>query len=393
MPGAAPLACETARMRRFITLFVLLGAVLVAQTPAGAIDSSTPLKTASFNDQVYKVAYDGDVVYSGGLFTRAQKPDGTFEPRHHLAAVNSRTGALLPFAPVLDGPVHEVKTGGGYLYIGGQFTEVDGVAQKRVARFDLATGELDTTWRAKPSAMVYAIEPAGSTVYLGGNFASVGGFGQRALAAVSAEDGSPVTSFTPDIPTGAVRDLQPGHGRLYVSGSFSTLGGEKKYGKLGAVDPETGAVDTSFESKVFVLTRQVVVSGDRVYAALDGRGGEIRAFTTTGETLWYQAADGGMQTVEVWGDVVIGGGHFDEACVSNHAGPRGECVDGIRAHRGKLLAVDLDGTLLPWNPGANGVIGAWDATAHPSGANLTVGGSFTTFGGGMVEQKRFAVFN
>jgi hypothetical protein len=130
-----------------------------------------------------------------------------------------------------------------------------------------------------------------------------------------------------------------------------------------------------------------------VYAALDGRGGEIRAFTRTGATLWYQAVDGGMQTVEVWGDTVIGGGHFDKACVNNHAGPLGECVDGVRAERGKLLAVDMNGKLLDWSPAANGVVGAWDATAHPTGANLSVGGSFTTFGGGTQEQKRLAVFD
>ncbi|THV31329.1 hypothetical protein [Glycomyces paridis] len=379
-------------MRRLITLFVLLGAVLVAQVPAAAVDPSMPQATASFNDQVYKVAYDGDIVYSGGLFTRAKKTDGKYVDRTYLAAVDSTTGALLPFAPVLNGPVHEVKTGGGYLYIAGKFTQVDGVARSRVARFDLDTGELDTAWQAKPSATVYSIEPVGDKVYLGGTFASVGGFAQRALAAVNATDGKPVTGFTPSITEGAVRDLQSGHGRLYVAGSFPTLGGDKKYGKLGAVNPASGAVDTGFVSKVYVLTREVVVDGDRVYAALDGRGGEIRAFTSTGETLWYQAVDGGMQTVEVWGGMVIGGGHFDKACVTNHAGPLGQCVDGVKAERGKLLAVDMNGKLLAWNPGANGIVGAWDATAHPSDESLSVGGSFTTFGGGTVVQRRFAVF-
>jgi hypothetical protein len=379
-------------MRRLITLFALFGALLFIQAPAGAIDSSIPQATASFNDVVYKVAYDGDTVYSGGVFTRAKNTDGTFARRTYLAAVNSATGALLPFAPVLNGPVHEVKTGGGYLYIAGKFTEVDSVARARVARFDLRTGELDTAWQPKPSATVYSIEPAGSTVYLGGTFSSVGGFAQPALAAVNAGDGKPVTSFTPSVTEGAVRDLQSGHGRLYVAGSFSVMGGEKKYGKLGAVNLATGAVDPSFVSKVYVLTREVVVTGDRVYAALDGRGGEIRAFTTTGATLWYQAVDGGMQTVEVWGNTVIGGGHFDKACVTNHAGPLGECVDGVRAERGKLLAVDLNGRLLDWDPSANGVVGAWDAAAHPSGSSLAVGGAFTTFGAGTHEQKRLAVF-
>jgi hypothetical protein len=380
-------------MRRLITLFVLLGALFLAQTPAGAIDSDLPQASASFNDQVYKVDYDGDIVYSGGVFTRARNTDGTFSPRTYLAAVNSTTGALMPFAPVLNGSVHEVKTGGDYLYIAGKFTQVDGVARSRVARFRLDTGELDTAWNPKPSATVYSIEPVGSTVYLGGTFLTVGGFAQRALAAVSAVDGAPVTTFKPSVAEGAVRDLQYGHDRLYLAGAFATIAGEKKYGKLGAVDPSTGAVDTGFESKVYVLTREVVVAGDRVYAALDGRGGEIRAFSTTGETLWYQAVDGGMQTVEVWGTTVIGGGHFDKACVNNHAGPLGQCVDGVRAQRGKLLAVDMNGKLLDWNPAANGVVGAWDATANPSGANLTVGGSFTTFGGGTQIQKRLAVFD
>ncbi|WP_344485629.1 hypothetical protein [Glycomyces endophyticus] len=380
-------------MRRLITLSALFAALLFVQVPAGAIDSSLPQATASFNDQVVKVAYNGDTVYSGGLFTRARQTDGTFANRTYLAAVNSRTGALLPFAPVLNGTVHEVKTGGGYLYVAGKFTEVDGVAMSRVARFNLGTGKLDTAWRPKPSATVYSVEPSGTTVYLGGTFSSVGGHAQPRLAAVDVATGAPITAFAPQVSEGGVRDLQVGHGRLYVAGVFSTIGGDKKYGKLGAVNPVSGAVDTSFVSKVYVLTREVVVAGDRVYAALDGRGGEIRAFTTSGETLWYQAVDGGMQTVEVWGDAVIGGGHFDQACVTNHAGPLGECVDGVKAERGKLLAVDMNGKLLPWNPGANGVVGAWDATAHPSGANLSVGGSFTTFGGGTMEQKRLAVFD
>lgn len=384
---------QDCRMRRLITLFALFGALLFIQAPAGALDSSLPQATASFNDQVYKVAYDGDTVYSGGVFTRAKNTDGTFANRSYLAAVNSATGALLPFAPVLNGPVHEVKTSGGHLYIAGKFTQVDGVARARVARFDLDTGALDTAWQPKPSANVYSIEPVGTTVYLGGTFTSVGGFAQPILAAVNATDGKPVVTFKPSVQEGAVRDLQIGHGRLYVAGAFTMMGGDEKYGKLGAVNPATGAVDASFVSKVYVLTREVVVAGDRVYAALDGRGGEIRAFTRTGGTLWYQAVDGGMQTVEVWGNSVIGGGHFDKACVNNHAGPLGECVDGVRAARGKLLAVDMNGKLLDWNPGANGVVGAWDATAHPSGASLAVGGSFTTFGGGTQEQKRLAVFD
>lgn len=380
-------------MRRFFALFTLLAVVLVAQVPAVAIDSNLPRSTASFNDEVRKVAYDGDVLYAGGMFTRARDVDGRFERRHYLAAVDSVSGELLPFAPQLDGKVYDVVTAGGFLYVAGDFRYVGDQRMPRVARFHLDTGQLDTSWRPNPSATVFAIEPVGDSVYLGGRFTKVGDAERRHLAAVSASTGSPVTSFAPRIQEGSVRDVEYGHGRLYVSGGFSYVEDEKRYGKLAALDASTGRLDRGFDPNIFVLTRQITLTGDRVYAALDGRGGEVRALDMDGDTLWYQAVDGGMQAVSVWEGTIIAGGHFDQACTTNKSGPTGECVDGVMAERGKLLAVDASGNLLPWNPGANGVIGVWDLKTHPEGANLAAGGSFTTFGGGTMDQKRLAVFD
>ena len=245
--------------------------------------------------------------------------------------MNSATGALRPFAPALNGSVHEVKASGGYLYIAGRFTQVDGVARSRVARFDLDIGRIRPD--LEPQALRHRVlDRAGRLHRLPRRHVHIG----RRVRATDPRGGQRRRrqarhEFRPALTEGGVRDVQSGHGRLYVAGSFETLGGNEKYGKLGAVNLATGAVDTSFVSNVHVLTREVEVAGDRVYAALDGRGGEIRAFTKSGATLWYQAVDGGMQSVEVWGSAVIGGGHFDRACVNNHAGPLGECVDGVRA--------------------------------------------------------------
>lgn len=379
-------------MRRSLILFALLALVIVPHAPAGAVESDMPRPTVSFDDRVRKLAYDGDVLYAGGVFTNAIDRDGRHVRRDHLAAIDSLSGELLPFAPVLDGPVHEVVTGSGHLYIAGEFRHVDGVSAPRVARFDLDTGRLDGHWRPKPSALVFAVEPFGDRVYLGGQFASVGGHGQRHLAAVTASDGAVITSFAPQVQEGAVRDLRAGHGRLYAAGGFDRVEGERRFGKLAAFDPSTGGLDRSFQASVRVLTRQIAVDDDRVYGALDGRGGEVRAFGPSGESLWYKAVDGGMQTVALWGDAVIAGGHFDYTCYTNRAGPSRVCLDGIEYRRGKILAVDRDGELLPWNPNANGVTGVWDLDTHPEGASLAVGGSFTTFGGGVVQQQRLALF-
>ena len=380
-------------MRRVLSLFALLALVLVAQVPAGAVGSDLPRSTASFNADVRKIAYDGDVLYAGGMFTRAQDVDGEFEQRHYLAAVDSTSGELLPFAPQLDGKVYDVVTDDDYLYVSGDFRYIGETHMPRVARFHLESGQLDPSWKPNPSATVFAIEPVGDRVFLGGRFASVGGTASRHLAAVSAATGEPIASFSPSIRDGSVRDIEHGHGRLYVSGGFSYVENDKRYGKFAALDAGTGALDRSFDPQIFVLTRQIAVDGDRVYAALDGRGGEVRAFDRDGDTLWYQAVDGGMQAVSVWNGTIVAGGHFDKACTTTKSGPRGECVDGVLADRGKLLAVDAHGNLLPWHPDANGVIGVWDLEAHPQGANLAAGGSFTTFGGGAAEQKRLAVFD
>src|SRR5690606_5797277 len=165
-PGR-PSSCETAVMRRLITLFALLGLVMASQIPAGATTSDLPKTTASFNDHVLKTAYEGDVLYVGGAFTHALDVDGTRVPRRHLAAVDSASGALLPFAPDLDGQVYEVAATSDYLYAAGDFQHVDGVPMPRLARFDLGTGVLDEQWRPRPSAAVLAVEPAGDRVYLG----------------------------------------------------------------------------------------------------------------------------------------------------------------------------------------------------------------------------------
>ncbi|WP_199038291.1 hypothetical protein [Glycomyces salinus] len=380
-------------MRRALTILTLLLVVLVAQVPASAIDEDLPRSTASFNDDVRKVAYDGDVLYVGGMFTRARDVDGEFDRRYYLAAIDSVSGRLLPFAPELDGKVYDVVAHGGYLYVAGNFRYIDDTYTPRVARFRLDSGRLDTTWRPGPSATVFAIEPLGDRVYLGGRFAKVGQTERRYLAAVTADTGAVVESFTPSLQEGSVRDIEYGHGRLYVSGSFSYAENEKRYGKLAAFEAGDGDLDRDFDPRIFVLTRQITLYGDQVYAALDGRGGEVRAFDQDGDTLWYQGVDGGMQAVAVWNGTVIAGGHFDRACTTNRSGPTGECVDGVLADRGKLLAVDTDGNLLRWNPGANGVIGVWDLKTHPRGSNLAAGGSFTTFGDGEMEQKRLAVFD
>jgi hypothetical protein len=380
-------------MRRFTTLIALFLLVFVASAPAGAVQRHLPKQSASFNDEVRKVAYHGDILFAGGKFSHALDTGGVYRRRDHIAAVNSVSGELLDFRPRLDGPVLDLSVGGGYLYAAGDFRRVDGHFLPKVARFDLETLQLDTTFAPKPTATVFAVEPVGDLVYLGGRFTSLGGGQQSTLAAVRASDATLVTEFAPDVRDGAVRDIEYAHGRLYISGAFNSVEGYRDTGKLAAVNARDGRADYTFRPGIRVLIRQIATDHDRVYAALDGRGGEVGAFDKRGRNLWYVGTDGGVQAVAVVGQTIIGGGHFDVVCNSIRSGPNGECVDGVKAKRGKLVATDRSGKVLDWNPDANSIIGVWDLEVHPQGKNLAAAGAFTTFGGGQVQQRGLAIFD
>jgi hypothetical protein len=62
-----------------------------------------------------------------------------------------------------------VSDGAGGFYIGGDFTEVDGLARNRLAHI-LANGTLGS-WNPSPGGTkIYALAVSGDTVYAGGKF-------------------------------------------------------------------------------------------------------------------------------------------------------------------------------------------------------------------------------
>jgi len=71
--------------------------------------SATTSSMYQTNGTVWSLAYSNNVVYAGGAFTSVRPPGeplGTDEnPRTYLAAFNSATGALLAFAPTINGTV------------------------------------------------------------------------------------------------------------------------------------------------------------------------------------------------------------------------------------------------------------------------------------------------
>ena len=143
--------------------------------------SGQPVSTFQVPSQVDSVVRslvlspDRERVYVGGDFG--------------LLVLDAATGAL-ELAPSVSGGgegggrVFDIAVNGTLVYIGGDFSAVDGQPRSNIARLSL-DGELDPTWspdvtlglsagRSAPVQSV-AVSPSGNTVYVGGTFQKING--------------------------------------------------------------------------------------------------------------------------------------------------------------------------------------------------------------------------
>ncbi len=131
------------------------------------------------------VAELNGTMYVGGKFHSVQNAGRTTSyTRNNIVAFDADSPTIHSFAPDLNGTVFSLLGVGDSIYVGGQFTTVDGTARAAIAKLDAQTGELDT-------------------------------------------------AFKPKINTGRVSEIRLVNDRLLVSGTFSR--------RLLAIDPDTGA--------------------------------------------------------------------------------------------------------------------------------------------------------
>ncbi len=189
----------------------------------------------------------GNTVYATGLFQNARPagsaPGHNLTPRSNILAYDLTTGALKgSWAPSLNGQGMAITASpdGRRIYVGGDFTQVNGKIRNRLAVFSAATGELLTDFQPGVNGTVRALQTIGDVVYAGGLFTSTGGNPRNRLAAFSATNGALLT-WAPVANLG-VRSLLalPAQNKLVVGGSFTSLNGALNPG-MGAVDAASGA--------------------------------------------------------------------------------------------------------------------------------------------------------
>ncbi len=269
------------RQRRWAALLSAAALVLgglVATAPAAQADtapaqgvpetvSADALPTWQVTGVVWSQVVVGTTVYATGSFTRA-RPPGMWQggPTEiavgNLIAYDITTGErIASFDHTLDaqGLAVTASPDGRRVYVGGDFTTVDGQSRPHLAAFDTATGTLVPGFAPTVNGQVRALTATDATLYAGGRFTGSGTTGRRFLASFSADDGA-LTSWAPQADDGYVwsMTLTPDTTKVVVGGQFSTLNGLTVYG-IGAVDATTGASLPWAASGTFRDYRQAAV--------------------------------------------------------------------------------------------------------------------------------------
>ena len=157
-----PSAGGTSRWPALAFSVVLAAATALAAAPAASADSAPAdptdpaspvtvtadsLPTVQIDGVVWQQTIIGDTVYAVGKFATARPagaaPGSQTTPRNNIVAFSLSTGKLVTgFAPSLNAQALAVTRSpdGKRLYVGGDFTSVDGTAVKRVVALDPKTG-------------------------------------------------------------------------------------------------------------------------------------------------------------------------------------------------------------------------------------------------------------
>lgn len=111
---------------------------------------------------------------------------------------------------------------GSVMYLGGTFNLVQGSARSYTGAINTTTGAV-LPWNPDPSDTVSAVYVTDSIVYIAGNFLLVGGQGRPNIAAVDTNTGG-VTGFTLTLPglTIAPRQILKIGDNLIVAGDFAS---------------------------------------------------------------------------------------------------------------------------------------------------------------------------
>ncbi len=215
-----------------------------------------------------------------------------------------------------------VSPDGTRLYVGGDFTTVNGLTRNRIAAFDLPARSLSNDFAPSANAAVWDVTATDSVVYAVGNFGRMSSNDRAGAAAISRAGA--LLPWAPVLDGRGSAVAVSGDGaKVVVGGSFAMVNGSSDPGRgMAMVDAVTGAtlpfsangvVRNSGENGGITSLKSY---GDSVYGSgyTFGRDGGtlegmFRASWATGELEWVTGCHGDTYDIEPAAGVVYGAGH------------------------------------------------------------------------------------
>ena len=216
-------------------------------------------------------------------------------------AVSTKQTSLVGTVPLAgtpnigDGSVQAFTQVGSKVFVGGKFTSATpagsttAVTRTYLLAVDATTGALDTGFAPTLDGQVNALlpGPTPNTVYVGGAFNNVNGTKFKSIALLDTNTGALVPGFKFPPMNGVVNDIALSGGRLFLGGTFTTLGPNSRPG-LGSLNPTTGAVDSYMT---------IAVAGHHNYPHFDASGNPIGAQAPVGVTKLDITPDGSRMVI------------------------------------------------------------------------------------------------
>jgi hypothetical protein len=205
-------------------------------------------------------------------------------------------------------------------------------------------------------------------VLAGGAFVSVGGVLRSRLAAIDLASGR-ATAWDPGA-NAMVSELLVAEDRIYVGGRFSVVGGQSR-SRLAALDRQNGQAIESFRADADAEVAALAIESDTLYiggsfsqiAGLER--GSLAAVDSNGSVQpWNPGANDAVFTLALDDTTIYAGGAFTS-------------VGDVS--RNYLAALDAEGAVLNWNPQPDGVvrdIARGDEVLYIAGDFAQVGSAF-----------------
>lgn len=229
------------------------------------------------NGPIYSVAVNGTTAYLAGDFSRANPISAT-----GLATINEADGSIsltdCNYHKKLNtgAMVYALETDGTHIFIGGRFTSYGGQTVGNIAKVNLATCELDTTFTQATGfaggfadGAVSTMKLGGGSLFVGGEFATYRGAAYPLLVKLSTTTGNVDTTFnTGSSFNGAVISLAYSSGSIFVLGGSMTSYGGTTIQNLAKLNATTGALDTTFTQTTGLSSsspRKIEIIGSSIY--------------------------------------------------------------------------------------------------------------------------------